>query len=203
MNRLSRVVLISTLILSGYSSVSFASYFFFLKSGTQPSGTQIGSQVNLSDSGAGTLTVPADALGTGSPALTFIIQGAPLQSSRVYMWKPGTKDQPECLDMGMNATGLSVPTLLDTTSQYTLTLSVATPINNSDCVDHNNPPPTRTASITGPASAGPTVNWAGYYHLYNPLSQNPNSVPEPGILALLGLGLSALVFVKRRKAAQH
>ena len=194
MNGLSRVVLLSALILSGYSSASVASYFLYLKeNGTTPiTSTAV---ANLGDSGAGTLTVPANALGTGSPSLTFTIPGSSLQTSQVYMWKPGTEGQNECLDMGVNATGLSVSSLLDSTSQYSLTLTVV-PNVNANCTDQSNTPPTRTASITGPAA----FSWNGTYHLYNPLSQN--SVPEPGSLALLGLGLSALVFVNRRKATK-
>ena len=184
MNRLSRVVLFSALILSAYSSASFAGYFFFLKNNNQ----QVGDGVNLS----GTLTVPENALGT-HPALTFVIP-ATLQTSQVWMNKAGTEENLECINMGMNTVGLTETIQSGTpTTGYTLTLTVDASATSVGCAS-GNPAPVRVALITGPAN----FSWNGNYHLYN----NTASIPEPGSLALLGLGLSALVFVNRRRTGR-
>jgi hypothetical protein len=178
------MVLFSALILSGYSSTCFASYFFFLKNNNQ----QVGEGVNLS----GTLAVPENALGT-HPALTFDIP-ATLQTSQVWLEKAGTKGNLECINMGTNTVGLTETIQsISPTADYTLTLTVDASATSGGCVS-GNPAPVRVASITGPDN----FSWNGNYHLYN----NAASIPEPGSLALLGMGLSALVFVKRRRTGR-
>lgn len=181
MSRLPQVVLITALALSAYSSASFASYFFFLKDG----GTQVGDGINLS----GTLTVPENALGT-HPELTFSVPES-LQTSQVWMAKPGTKGNVECINMGTNAVGLNQTIPSTSSPDYTLTLTVDASATSSGCVN-GNPAPVRTATISGPG-----FNWNGNYHLYNTAS-----IPEPGSLALLGLGLGALAFSKRRRTGR-
>mgnify|MGYP001046118067 CR=1 FL=1 len=181
MIRLSRAVVFSALILSGYSSASFAAAYLFLKTPPQPV-----PGIDL----PGTLNVPANALGG-----THV-------TSQVFLLKPGTEGLPdECLDqgdqnrVGVGANALGAPvTISSTTAGYTLTLSVDASATASSCVS-GNPVPIRVASIAG---AGiPDGTWTGTYDVYQ-----PGSVPEPGTLALLGLGLSALVFVKRRQAGR-
>jgi len=193
MNRLSRAVVFSALILSGYSSASFAAAYLFLKNPPQPV-----PGIDL----PGTLNVPANALGGTHPALTFSIP-APV-TSQVFLLKPGTAGLPdECLDqgdqnrvgVGANASGgqTSIP---DSASLgYTLILSVDASATASSC-NPSNPAPIRYASIGGPGIPGDS--WIGTYDVYK-----LGTVPEPGSLALLGLGLSALVFVNRRKAAKQ
>lgn len=192
MIRLSRAVVFSALILSGYSSASFAAAYIFLKDTPQPV-----PGIDLS----GTLNVPADALGGTHPALAFSIP-APV-TSQVFLLKPGTTGLPdECLDqgnqnrVGVGADALGTPVTIDSTpAGYTLTLSVDASATASSCVS-GNPVPIRVASIAG---AGiPDGTWTGTYDVYE-----AGSVPEPGTLALLGLGLSVLVFINRRKAAKH
>jgi|APFre7841882724_1041349.scaffolds.fasta_scaffold22445_2 hypothetical protein len=179
MNRLSRVVLVSALLLSGYSPISFAAYFFTLKDNGQP----VGQVTDL----PGDITVPAETLGTSDPVV-FNIPNS-LATSQVFLEKNG-----KCLDQGVNHVGLNQTLSSTSPTGYTLSLSVTVPTSTS-CVS-GNPDPIRIATITGVDVTDGT--WSGTYHLYNTAS-----VPEPGSLALLGLGLSALVFVKRRKAARH
>lgn len=194
MIRLSRAVLFSALILSGYSSASFAAAYIFLKTPPQPV-----PGIDL----PGALNVPANALGGTHPALTFSIP-APV-TSQVFLLKPGTAGLPdECLDqgdqnhvgVGVNASGSPLVISAGTPNEaYVLTLSVDASATASSCVP-GNPAPIRIASIAGTGIPGGA--WIGTYDVYQ-----AGSVPEPGSLALLGLGLSALVFINRRKAAKH
>lgn len=194
MIRLSRAVLFSALILSGYSSASFAAAYLFLKTPPQPV-----PGIDL----PGTLNVPANALGGTHPALTFSIP-APV-TSQVFLLKPGTAGLPdECLDQGdQNRVGVGVdasgsPLVISAgapNEAYVLTLSVNASATASSCV-LGNPAPIRYASIAGIGI--PEGAWIGTYDVYQ-----AGAVPEPGSLALLGLGLSALVFINRRKAAKH
>jgi len=191
MNRLSRVVVFSSLILSGYSSASFAADYLFLK--TPPQTVQ---GIDL----PGTLNILENALGGVHPALTFSNIPAAV-TSQVYLFKNG-----ECLDqgnknrvgVGANATGSPLVINADAPNgAYTLTLSVNASATATTCSTNPlNPVPIRFASIAG--TGIPEGVWTGTYDVYR-----LGSVPEPGSLALLGLGLSALVFVRRRKAAQH
>lgn len=193
MTRLSRAVVFSALILSGYSSASFAAAYLFLKT---PPQAVLG--INL----PGTLNVPANALGGTHPALTFSIP-EPV-TSQVFLLKPGTAGLPdECLDQGnQNRVGVGLdasgsPLIINSTTPtgYILTLSVNASATASSCVA-GNPAPIRYASIAGTGIYGGA--WIGTYDVYQ-----AGSVPEPGTLALLGLGLSVLVFINRRKAAKH
>jgi len=187
MNRLSRAVVFSAFILSGYSSASFAAAYLFLKNTPEPV-----PGIDL----PGTLNVPANALGGTHPALSFSIP-APV-TSQVYLLKNG-----ECLDqgdqnrvgVGANASGSPLTINSTTPAGYILTLSVDASATASSC-NPSNPAPIRFASVMGSGITGGT--WTGTYDAYNPAS-----IPEPGSLALLGLGLSALVFVNRRKAAKQ
>ena len=65
MNRLSRVVLFSALILSGYSSTCFASYFFFLKENGTPPYIKCSNQFR--QFGWGHVYSPCKCASTGSP----------------------------------------------------------------------------------------------------------------------------------------
>ena len=193
MIRLSRAVVFSALILSGYSSASFAAAYLFLKDTPQPV-----PGIDL----PGTLNVPANALGGTHHALAFSIP-APV-TSQVFLLKPGTAGLPdECLDQGnQNRVGVGAdasgsPLVISAgapNEAYVLTLSVNASATASSCVA-GNPVPIRVASIAGAGIPGGA--WTGTYDVYQ-----ANSVPEPGTLALLGLGLSALVFVKRRRAGR-
>src|SRR4030065_647159 len=93
MTRLSRAVVFSALILSGYSSASFAAAYIFLKDTPLPSLPV--PRIHL----PGTLIVPENALGGTHPELAFSIP-APV-TSQVFLLKPGTAGLPdECLDQG-------------------------------------------------------------------------------------------------------
>src|SRR4030065_1836155 len=150
MTRLSRAVVFSALILSGYSWASFAAAYLFLKDPPLPSLPVPG--IDL----PGTLNVPANALGGTHPALAFSIP-APV-TSQVFLLKPGTAGLPdECLDqgnphrvgVGINASGSPLVIIAGAPNEaYVLTLSVNASATAISCVS-GNPVPVRVASIAG------------------------------------------------------
>jgi hypothetical protein len=177
-----RMVLLAALAFSVISPASFAAHFFFLKGALSgPAGTEA----------PGTLTIAENTFGT-HPPLTFNIP-SPV-TSQIYTFKNG-----ECLDQGVNNVGIGndasgTATVINAdVSGYTLSLSVNVPAEatNPNCTSTADP--VRTASLSGP-SGFTTVN--GTYHLYNTAS-----IPEPGTMALLGLGLGVLAVSLRRKRA--
>lgn len=176
MTKLTRMVLLSTLALSVFSPASFAAHVFFLKGALSgPAGTEA----------PGTLTIVANTFGT-HPALTFLIP-SPV-TSQIYTFKNG-----ECLDQGVNNVGVNASIPANEDGSYVLTLSVVVPAEATNPSCTSTADPVRDASLSGP-SGFTTVS--GTYHLYNTAS-----IPEPGTMALMGLGLGALVFSLRRKRA--
>jgi len=151
-----------------------------------------------------TLTIDNPATGTVTPStgdcttipkaasatpIVFSIGSVNPRLMSNHMWKPGTKGALECLDQGVNLSGLS-GVLISSNGQYRMLLST---VFTDGCnmqtqtkitVD-GQPMIVRTAAIFGGGAEAPL--YQGNYHIFNVAT-----VPEPGSILLLLAGASAM-----------
>lgn len=151
-----------------------------------------GQLVGLGDATSGSMTIDNPSGGStncaGIPITTSPVAFSGFAKDIVQIWmsKPGTNGNIECLDQGNNTSGVHGSAI---NGAYTLTLGFSSP-PNSGCPQ---PLPTFNRSVT--LNHG-TDTFIGTYYVYN----TANSVPEPGTIMLLLAGLFGLVvmsWVKR------
>ncbi|WP_165922929.1 PEP-CTERM sorting domain-containing protein [Sulfurirhabdus autotrophica] len=177
-----------------YSQIATATNAIWLKDTngvvcTNSASSNSGQLVGLGDAASGSVTIDNPGTGTtnctGIPTTTSPItfSGFAQNTVPISMIKPGTNNNPECLNQGSNLSGVNGSA---TTSGFTLTFAFS---YTNGC-----PAPlpvfTRTATLTD----GSTV-FNGTYYVYN-----TNTVPEPSTIMLLLaglLGLAGMSWLKR------